>query len=37
VIGFPAVSALLLLASPRQAGPQFIVALGGYNAVVYQT
>ena len=28
---------MLLLASPGQAGPQFIVALDGYDAVAYQT
>src|SRR5512147_739360 len=39
VISFLAASALalLLLASPGRAGPQFIVALGGYDAVAYQT
>ena len=39
VISFLAASALalLLLASPGRASPQFIVALGGYDAVAYQT
>jgi YHS domain-containing protein len=39
VISFLAASALalLLLASPGRAGPQFIVAPGGYDAVAYQT
>ena len=39
VISFLAASALalLLLASSGQGGPQFVVALAGYDAVAYQT